>query len=150
MDSCFRYPTSALLTKVKLAKVQRYNRILKQRKVRKGIIREFELKTDEKWSTIAYNQKYNGVMRKNHRLGSLINKAHQVVRRRELMRLLNIITRLQKLPSNEMRKRKRRSIKCNVSYRKANLRWNRFKRWSMRQNTSEIPESEESGSRDNC
>uniref|UniRef100_A0A0R3S5V9 SANT domain-containing protein n=1 Tax=Elaeophora elaphi TaxID=1147741 RepID=A0A0R3S5V9_9BILA len=92
---------SAFESAVILAKVQKYNRILKQRKTKKAAVREYELvnkffdkikKIEETRRSLTHNQHYSVSARERELLYSFLKKTHQVLRQSELKQLLDAIT----------------------------------------------------------
>uniref|UniRef100_A0A915PFF1 Myb-like domain-containing protein n=1 Tax=Setaria digitata TaxID=48799 RepID=A0A915PFF1_9BILA len=92
---------SAFETAVKLARVQKYNRILKQRRAKKAAIREYELvnkffdkikKIEETRRNLMHNQQYSATTRQRELFHSFMKKTYQVVRHSELNQLLDAIT----------------------------------------------------------
>ncbi|CAG9537597.1 unnamed protein product [Cercopithifilaria johnstoni] len=92
---------SAFESAVKLAKVQKYNRILKQRKAKKAAVKEYELvnkffdkikKIEETRRSLTHNQHYSASARQRELLHSFLKKTYQVVRQSELKQLLDAIT----------------------------------------------------------
>ncbi|VDK86511.1 unnamed protein product [Litomosoides sigmodontis] len=92
---------SAFESAVKLAKVQKYNRILKQRRAKKAAIREYDLvnkffdkikKIEETRRSLTHSQHYSSSARQRELLHSFLNKTCQVVRQSELKQLVDAIT----------------------------------------------------------
>ncbi|KAL3998873.1 Myb-like DNA-binding domain family protein [Acanthocheilonema viteae] len=92
---------SAFESAVKLAKVQKYNRILKQRRAKKAAVREYELvnkffdkikKIEETRRSLTHNQHYSASARQRELLHSFLKKTYQVLRQPELKQLLDAIT----------------------------------------------------------
>uniref|UniRef100_A0A8R1TNS3 SANT domain-containing protein n=1 Tax=Onchocerca volvulus TaxID=6282 RepID=A0A8R1TNS3_ONCVO len=92
---------SAFESAVKLAKVQKYNRILKQRRAKKATVREYELvnkffdkikKIEETRRSLIHSQQYSASIRQCELLHSFMKKTYQVVRQSELKQLLDAIT----------------------------------------------------------
>ncbi|VDN02185.1 unnamed protein product [Thelazia callipaeda] len=152
---------------VKLTKVEKYIRVLKQRKAKKAAIREYELvnqffdkikKIEETRRSVLYNQQSSSSTCQQERLHSFMKKTCQVATKSELQQLLNAVTgyinlnekimNLENLKADGVTdlkgrnkvisdgwksKRRRRPLHANEVLRKAHLRWERFKRWSMQQ-----------------
>ncbi|KAM3720478.1 Transcriptional adapter 2-beta [Dirofilaria immitis] len=92
---------SAFEAAVKLAKVQKYNRILKQRRAKKAAVREYELvnkffdkikKIEETRRSLMHNQQYSASAHQRELLHSFMKKTYQVMRQSELKQLLDAIT----------------------------------------------------------
>uniref|UniRef100_A0A1I7VCG0 SANT domain-containing protein n=1 Tax=Loa loa TaxID=7209 RepID=A0A1I7VCG0_LOALO len=92
---------SAFESAVKLAKVQKYNRILKQRRAKKAAVREYELvnkffdkikKIEETRRSLTHSQQHSASARQYELLHSFMKKTYQVMRQPELSQLLDAIT----------------------------------------------------------
>ncbi|KAK6107056.1 hypothetical protein QQG55_26705 [Brugia pahangi] len=91
---------SAFESAVKLAKVQKYNRILKQRRAKKAAVREYELvnkffdkikKIEETRRSMTHSQHYSSSTRQYELLHSFMKRTCQVVRQSELNQLFDAI-----------------------------------------------------------
>lgn len=123
---------------VKFQKLMFYNRLLKRRKVKKAVVREYDFvnqffnkiknKDEDKRKRFLYNQQYYAKLRRYKQVTQFMTKAHQVLRREEMKQLVNSITNwkekadnideLQKLQANGVKVLKGRQkvgtcrIKC--------------------------------------